>query len=41
MERKDANWGAGRAPSGSTLTGSSDQVDVIGAGYFGCPAMAP
>ena len=26
---------------GPPMSGSTDQVDVIGAGYFGCPAMAP
>lgn len=26
---------------GPPMTGSTDRIDVIGAGYFGCPAMAP
>lgn len=26
---------------GPPMSGSTDQVDLIGAGYFGCPAMSP
>jgi hypothetical protein len=46
--RQDGSWTV-KTPTGEMvgrresppMTGSTDKVDMIGAGYFGCAAMGP